>query len=286
MLNAGDRCYIGGYTNGYLQEWDPASPWVNTEPDKGGCNPRVLAKCHPDIDRPHCLVLHRGTNTVVMGGIPGYGYTGGGLLFYERHTDTHILVKHEDLLPWQSPMSLAELPAGRLLGGTTTRAGTGGEQKADEAELFIWDMPGRKLVWHKAMFPGAQEYSQLCPGPRGLVYGLASFLVFDPQRLEEPKRFFVFDPETREVVHQEDPEGGFGLFCYQQGQRKIVQAADGRTFLLFKRCVAEIDPVSFRLTKVAEVPENIFAGGDILGDRIYFSNGSHLCSVQVANAAP
>ena len=286
VLNAGDRGYIGGYINGYLQEWDPARPWVNTEPDKAGCNPRILAKCHPDIDRPHCLVLHRETNTVAMGGIPGYGYTGGGLLLYNRDTGTSTLLKHEELLPWHSTMSLAELPAGRLLGGTTTRAGTGGEQKVAEAELYIFDMTSKKIVWHEAVFPGVQEYSQLCPGPRGLVYGLASFLAFNPQRMEEPKRFFVFDPETRKVLHHADPHDEFGPFCYQQGQRKIVSSPDGRTFLLFKRCVAEIDPVSFRLTKVAETPADIFSGGDILGDRVYFSSGSHLCSCRVAPRSP
>ena len=283
VLNAGGLCYIGAYTNGYLQEWDPTGPWVNTEPGKAGCNPRVLAKCHPDIDRPHCLILHRATDTVVMGGIPGYGYTGGGLLFHERRTGENTLVKHEAILPWHSTMSLAELPDGRLLGGTTTRAGTGGEQKAVEAELYIMDMAGRKIAWHRAVFPGAQEYSQLSPGPRGLVYGLASFLVFEPQRMWEPKRFFVFDPETGEVAHQSDPCDEFGPFCYQQGQRKIVQAPDGRTFLLFKRCVAEIDPVSFKLTKAAEVTTDIFSGGDMLGDRIYFSNGSHLCSCRISS---
>ena len=285
VLNAGDRCYVGAYINGFLQEWDPAGPWVHTDPAKAGCNPRVVAKCHPDIDRPHCLILHRATNTVVMGGIPGYGYTGGGLLFHDRGTGENTLVKHESILPWHSTMSLAELADGRLLGGTTTRAGTGGEQKAAESELYIMDMAGKKVAWHKAVFPGAQEFSQLCEGPRGLVYGLTSFLAFDPQRMSEPKRFFVFDPETREVVHQSDPCDEFGPFCYQQGQRKIVRAPDGRTFLLFKRCVAEIDPESFKLTKAAEVATDIFSGGDILGDRIYFSDGSHICSCRVRKNA-
>ncbi len=284
ILNTGDRGYIGGYIRGYLQEWDPAKPWADTVAGKTGCNPQVLVECFPDIDRPHCLLFHRETNTVAMGGIPGYGYTGGGLLLLDRTTGKHTLLKHEDLLPWHSTMSLAELPEGRLLGGTTTRAGTGGQQKAAEAELYILDMASRKVLWHEAVFPGAQEYSQLCAGPRGLVYGLVSFLAFSPERMEEPKRFFVFDPVTRKVVHQEDAAESFGLFCYQQGQRKIARNAEGRTFLLFQRCVVEIDPVSFSLAKVADVPEDIFSGGDILDDRLYYSSGSHLCSCRLPPA--
>ena len=82
--------------------------------------------------------------------------TGGGLLFWDRATSTSTLVRHTDILPEHSTMSLAALPGGRLLGGTTTAAGTGGAKKAGQAELYIMDMATKRVEWHEAVLPGAQ----------------------------------------------------------------------------------------------------------------------------------
>ncbi len=85
---------------------------------------------------------------------PGYGYTGGGLLFWDRSTAAGTLVRHTDILPEHSTMSLAALPGGRILGGTTTAAGTGGAKKAGEAELYVMDMATKRVEWHEAALPG------------------------------------------------------------------------------------------------------------------------------------
>ena len=45
-------------------------------------------------------------------------------------------------------------PGGKILGGTTTEAGTGGEKKASEAQLYIMDMGSKKLDWHAAISYG------------------------------------------------------------------------------------------------------------------------------------
>lgn len=41
----------------------------------------------------------------------------------------------------------------------------------------------KHLGWHKVVLPGVQEYTDLCIGPDGLVYGIT-----------DRKKFFVFDP--------------------------------------------------------------------------------------------
>jgi len=84
VVRQGDRFFVGGYTHGYLLEWDPAQPWVPTEKGNPGSNPRFLTECEPDINRPHALLAHPDGKTIVMAGTPGYGYTGGGLLFWDR----------------------------------------------------------------------------------------------------------------------------------------------------------------------------------------------------------
>lgn len=275
----GSRFFIGGYTHGILQEWDTKMPWTGSKPkDEPGANPRILAYCWPTIDRPHCLLAHPDGRTVIMGGVPGYGYTGGGLLFWDRTTETSVLLKHTELLHDQCVMSLVALPAGRLLCGGGTRAGTGGEVKVGEAELYVLDMATKKVEWHAAPIPGVQEYSEMRMGPGGLVFGLADFRVYEPSLYDEEKLFFVFDPVRREIVYREETALEFGSIFLQQEQRKIVVSPGGRVYVLFRKGIACADPVTFKLGWVAESPVSIDVGGDWLDGRIYFVHGSHLCS--------
>lgn len=263
----GDRFFVGGYTQGFLLEWDPSRPWAKTVKDRPDCNPLFLTDCAPTIYRPHRLLMHPDGKTIVMGGTPDYGYTGGGLLFWDREKHARVLLTHTDIIPQHSTMSLVALPNGTLLGGTTTSPGTGGEKKAKEAELYIMDMASRKLDWHQIVFPGVQEYSDLCMGPIGLIYGIA-----------DRKKFFVFDAARRIVVYERDVEADLGLTTGQQGPRIFVRGEDGSIYVLFARGIARVEPTSYTLTMLAQSPLPIDAGGDYLDGRIYFACSSHLYS--------
>ncbi len=269
VARQGDRFFIGGYGGGFLLEWDPAAAWVATEKNKPGCNPLFLTDCTPPIHRPHKLLAHPDGKRLVLAGTPGYGYTGGGLLFWDRETGTRTLVEHTDILPEHSTMSLAALPDNKLLGGTTTGAGTGGEKKAKEAELYIMDMATKKVEWHEVVFPGVQEYTDLHAAPNGLVCGVA-----------DSKRFFVFDPAQRKVVHEENTAEKFGPTCHQQGPRVFVPGPDGALYMLFHKGIARVDLTTHAITMLAESPVTIEPGGDLLDGRIYFGSGSHLYSWQ------
>ena len=268
VARQGDHFFVGGYTGGFLLEWDPARPWVPTEKDDPAGNPRFLDQCAPCINRPHCLLPHPDGRTVVVGGTPGYGYTGGGLLIWDRERGQSTVLEHTDLLPQHSTMSLVALPEENyLLGGTTTSPGTGGEKKAEEAELYVLDLNTRKVLWHEPFFPQAQEYTTLCSAPAGLVYGFV-----------DRTTFFVFDPSSREVVHRQETE----KTCYHQGPRVFVRGDDGTMYVLFGSGIARIEPSTFDIEMLAPSPVSIGAGGDYLDGRIYFASGSHLYSYQVA----
>ncbi|MCG2681548.1 MAG: hypothetical protein L6455_16525 [Kiritimatiellae bacterium] len=280
----GGRFFVGGYGGGFLLEWDPAGPWVNTEWDsagkkgKDGCNPLLLTDCTPTIHRPHKLLAHPDGKTLILAGTPGYGCTGGGLLFWDRTMRTRVLLEHTAIIPEHSTKSLVALPAGKLLGGTTTAAGTGGEKKAAEAELYIMDMGTKKVEWHAAVFPNAQEYTDMCLGPDGLVYGLADFSAWNPAQLTNGKRFFVFDPARLAVIHEADMEAEFGLVGYQQGPRNLLAGPDGRIYVLLLKGIARVDPVTHELALLAESPVPVRQGGDFCNGRLYFGSGSHLYS--------
>lgn len=268
----GDRFFVGGYGHGFLLEWNPARAWVPTAEGRKDSNPLFLTQCHPTINRPHKLLAHPDGKTVVLAGTPGYGFTGGGLLFWDRETRARVLLEHTSILPQHSTMSLVALPNGKLLGGSTTSAGTGGERKAKEAELYVMDMATKQLDWHAAVLPGAQNYTDLCVGPAGLVFGFA-----------DQRRFFVFDPANRKLVHQEDTTAQFGATTSHQGPRVFVRGPGNTIYILFVKGIARLDTATFKISMEAESPVRIGFGGDYLDGRIYFGNGSHLYSYRVAN---
>ncbi len=270
VARQGDHFFVGGYGGGFSLDWDPARPWVNTVKGEESCNPRFLTQSAPTINRPHELLAHSDGTTLVLAGTPGYGYTGGGLLFWDRQTGSRTLLEHTDLIAQHSTMSLAALPDRQLLGGTTTAAGTGGERKAEQAELYILDMASKKLVWHQPLIAGVQAYTDLCRGPRGLVYGVA-----------DNQLFFVFDPARRQVVHQQAIGAALGRTVSQQGPRALVPGPGDTVYLLLVRGVAQIDPQTFVTRLLARSPVPIAAGGDLHHGRIYFASGSHLYSYQV-----
>jgi hypothetical protein len=267
VATQGDRFFVGAYSGGFLLEWDPSRPWIPTEKGDAGGNPAYHLDCEPDINRPHALLAHPDGRTVVMAGTPGYGYTGGGLLFWDRGTSTSVLRGHTELLPEHSTMSLVALDGGKLLGGSTTAAGTGGAKKASEAELYQLDLGTKRIEWHEAVFPGVQGYTALHALPGGLVLGFA-----------DRTRFFVFDPGARRVVHEQDTTPGAGECVSHQGPRVFVRSDDGAVFALFTKGIAKIEMGTWRITMVAESPVPIQAGGDVLDGRVYFASGSHVYS--------
>jgi hypothetical protein len=268
----GDRFFAGVYSYGCLLEWNPREPWVDTLPDKAQCNPRHLVACHPTICRPDKLLVHPDGRHVVLAGTPGYGFTGGGLLFWDRRAGQSTLLTHEQLLPDHSTASLAPLGSGRLLGGTTTAAGTGGQRKAQQAELYLLDLATRRVEWHAPVLPGVQSYTDLCLGPDGLVWGFADL-----------REFFVFDPAQRKLVHRQSTHAEFGPTVSHQGPRAFVAGPQGTMYVLFVRAIARIEPQGWHFKLLAKPPQPIANGGDLLDGRIYYACRSHVWSYELPN---
>jgi hypothetical protein len=265
-----DKFFVGGYTGGFLLEWDPAKPWVNTERGNPNSNPLFLTECVPTINRPHRLLPMPDGKLVVMTGGPDYGYTGGGMLIWDRQAKSPTVLTDKQLIPDESTISLVPLPQGKLLGGSTTSPGTGGEKKAKEAEIYVFDLATKKIEWHAVSIPGVQEYTDMVVGPKGLVYGIA-----------DRNLFFVFDPVNRQVVNQQPTEATFGKTSYQQGPRVFVKGPKGQIYVLFQKGIAIVDPGKFKIRMLAESPVEVSTGGDYYNGRIYFASHSHVLSYAV-----
>ncbi len=168
-------------------------------------------------------------------------------------------------------MSLAALDSDLILGGTTTAPGSGGRRIAEQAELYLFDLTSRQIIWHEPLLAGVNEITDLHVRPDGLVYGLA-----------DRRRFFVFDPAARRIICEIDTRDDFGITGYQQGARWILADDTGRTFILFHQAIAEVDPDTFVLRKLAEPPEPISSGGDILDGRIYYASSAFIYSYELS----
>lgn len=259
--------FFGVYPGGSLLEWNPSQPWTGTDKNKI-TNPRFLAAAPPHVYRPHRVLPHSDGRTVIMSGTPDYGYTGGGLLFWDRELKTSVVLTDADLIPDQSTMSMVSLPDGKVLGGTTTAPGSGGEKKASEALLYVIDPVLRKILWKEPVIPGVQEYSDLFVGRKGRVYGIA-----------DKKTFFVFDLSKRKVTHVENVEARFGRTTGEQSPRIFVRGDRGAIYLLFLKGIVKLSERP-KLTLLAESPVPIDAGGDYFKGKIYFVSGSHIWSYE------
>lgn len=275
VVRQGDHFFAGGYGGGFLLDWDPARDWVRTVKGDVNGNPRFFTDCTPTIHRPHDLLAHPDGKTLVLAGTPGYGFTGGGLLFWDRETGKEVVLEHTAILPEHSTMSLVAIPGGKLVGGTTTSAGTGGERKADVAELYVMDMATKAVEWHAALIPGVSNYTDLYATDQGLVYGVA-----------DQRYCFVFGPAAKTIIHQFDTNDTLGPTISHQGPRVFVPGPGGTLYMLFRKGVAQVDLTTHAITLLAESPVPIGPGGDYLDGRIYFGSGSHLYSYAVPERAP
>lgn len=267
LIYHADRVYIGGYPGGFLLEWNPSKEWVKTIEEEVGSNPEWLTQGIPTINRPHDLIACLNGKNLIMSGTPPYGMTEGGLLIWDRAAGVKTIMKHSDIVTNQSTMSLVALHNGTLLGGTTTKPGTGGVKKAKVAELYILDMSTKRIVWHDAILPKVQSYTDMVLAGSGLVYGIADRRVF-----------FVFDPVEKMVLYKEDTIDEFGLTNIQQGPRVFVKAPEGSIHVLCLKGIARINPSTFKISGLVKSPVSIGAGGDYLNGHIYFSSGSHVYS--------
>ncbi len=229
-------------------------------------NPRILGEWHRDICRPRTALAHPDGKHVMMAGYAGYGLCGGGIgiVNLESGEDT-LLTADEDLLPSHSCITLKALPNGNLVGGTAIGAPGGGHVAATEAELFILDWETKKIAFRTVPVPGDTSIISIQVAEDGLVYGLSS-----------SRTFFVFDPNTKEVVHSESfaAYGGVPRHALQLGP-------DGKLYALLGAAIVRITPGTCEHEKLADTPVNITAGGALTNGLLVFACNSHVWTYQV-----
>jgi len=229
-------------------------------------NPRVLATWHKDICRPRTALAHPDGKHVMMAGFPGYGLCGGGIGIYNLETgEETLLTAEKDLLPGQNTITLKALPNGDLVGGTSIQGSGGGHSTETEAVLYILDWKTKKIVFKTVPVPGDGNIISIQVAGDGLVYCLSG-----------NSTFFVFDPNSRQIVHSES----FGE--YGGPPRHALQLGpDGNLYAMMSKAIVKITPGTFAHEKLADAPMGITAGGALVNGLLCFASGSHVWSYQV-----
>jgi streptogramin lyase len=92
--------------------------------------------------------------------------------------------------------------------------------------------------------------------------------------------FFVFDPKTQKVVHQEKPTE-FGELTGGQGPRVMLLGPDGNIYAYFSKAIVRIEPGTFKLQRLAVPPVTISVGIVLREGRLYFASQYRLWSWKV-----
>lgn len=265
-----NHIFVGAYNGGFFLDWNLDKPYsMPRSVYDAKDNPRCVAgKVAPEVIRPHTLKLSADGRYLLMGGTPEYGRTGGGMGIWDREKDTLTVLTNAELIADHAIYSLAVLPDGRIFGGTTTEAGTGGEAKAKRGTFFEFDLATRKIVWQRELFADARTYHDLTVTPDGRIMGIV-----------DNKKLFLFDPATRSVV-AESSIAAFGGAIWQQGPRMFVRRGD-EIYILCKNDILKVDPVRCEAVSLVKTPVGVTTGGDVLDDRLYFVGGTRLYSYRL-----
>lgn len=247
------------YAGGYLHLYDTSRPMVlSMDSDKR--NPRWVTK-HKEIHRPRCAIALGDGRTIVYGGFPGYGDVGGGLCFYDVRSGEEKLLTHEQLIRYQSTVSVALDRTGSLVGGTSIETPGGAEPKASHACIYRLDTQTQQVIAQWSPDPAIREYAQLMVDEAGRIHVISScsqYIVWDPERGKEVMRRDCSD--WGKVVRQ-------GM-AYVPEHRSMIGVLSEAIF-----CV-DTDSLEIRL--LAAPPTPITSGLALAADTIYYGSGSHL----------
>jgi len=266
-----NHLFVGAYNGGWFVDWMVDKPWVEMPrnlPD-AKINPVCLGNAGAPLIRPHALFCTDDGRYLVMGGTPAYGATGGALAIYDREAGKVEIVPNEELVHAQSIYSMILLPDGRIFGGTTIEAGTGGATRTTDAEIFQFDLKTRKMVRHEPVVPRTYRLREMKLLPDGRILCIADL-----------NRLMIFEPDTWKMTELPPIPAEMEGIVWQQGPRSLIEG-DGRIFVLGRKALGEFDPATGAVKVICRFPVQAGSAGAYTNGRIYFASGSRLCSVSV-----
>lgn len=271
-VRQGDLLYGAVYSSGSLIEYDPNLPHDNS-PILESTNPRHLHgydEARHLYGRPAAMLAHPDGRHVIIGGNAARVHVGGGMVIYDTVSGEETVLGRDDLIADQGINSMAALPGGDLIVGTTIAAPTAGETVATDAMIYRIDWETKTLKERWTIEPRTTAVRDLIVPEDGLVYGLTS-----------DSRLLVFDPDGGQFLHDETVTD-YGAVTGGQAPRTMAIGPDGGIYVLFREAIARIEPGTFEHREVVRPGRSINTGVTIADGRIYFASGPRLLSYDLS----
>lgn len=249
------KLYVCAYPGSWLSVYDPTKPFqYGTSPNS---NPRGIGNVGDGHLRPRAMIVGPGKRLYV-GSLPPYGELGGALGVYDPATDKFV-ENYRNIIPNQSVVALAwEERSGLVFGGSSIAGGGGSTPSEKEAHFFAFDPAAKKKTFDVVPVAGDSTIAAMA-ATEGKVFAVSL----------PSNTLFVFDPQSREIVHRAKlPFGGqkeisLGLF------RNSLYGLAGST-------IYRLNPKTYAVEKVASYPGGISCGFAVNETGIYFGSGTHL----------
>lgn len=255
MLAYGGRLYCCCYSPGDIMVYDPTKPWnFGTGPEN---NPRDLGALGDGHCRPRQTILGPDDRLYVVSYAP-YGQLGGAMAVFDPRQDK-VVENYRHLIRDQSLCALAYEPqSGLIFGGSSIIGGGGSRPSQKEAKFFAFDPQAKELVMERTLEPGCTTIpAMLAVDGKVFVTSNAS------------SNFFVYDPAEGKMVHT-------GTLPGSQVEIAMGQHTDGLIYGLTTQHIYTIDPQTYEVRTVAEVPGGVGAGFALTDTGIYFVRGVRL----------
>ena len=234
-------------------------------PEPPGRNPFIaIDNSRPDINVPDGAFAHPDGEHIIISGLPGYGRVGGGMSIYNMTTGEALKLTHEDLIEYHSTMVMQALPNGDIIAGTTVKGTHGGSAVEKDAVIWVLDWQTKQVRWKTSPVSDMRAITSMVTGSDGMLYCVGA--------VGEDSLLFVFDPETKQVLHQQS--------MTDYGGASLALGPDGLIYGVGGKAIVRITPGEYSIEKLADTPGG--SGGiAILDGRIYFKIGTHLWSYTI-----
>ncbi len=243
------------YSHGAIYRFDPTQAW--TKSLGANANPKLLGK-HPVISRPRVAQLLNDGHTAVFAGFPGYGHTGGGMVFYDLEKDTATTLDSKALLQGHSTVSLRQLPNGILIGGTSTEAPGGGQRTAETSLIFRMDPTTHEILDQTEI--GAD------------VFGLELLSDNSVVGITRDSQLFTYNPEMQKVLSRIDVKTQGDVINAGQS---LIRDENGRVYLILSQSISQVLPDG-TIQELTRLKENATSGIAIKDGQLYYATGARL----------
>jgi streptogramin lyase len=242
------KLHMTAYSRCTYSVWDPARPWrFGAEPES---NPRVLGRLSRHVQRAGGM-LGLPDGRVLTGGLPSYGYIGGGLVFIKPDEPAFELIEKPvgEQSPWA--LVLADEPHTVIL-GTDMMGGSGTQTAVQQspARVVWYDYEARRIT-HE-MVPWPEEVGLKSLLRQGNLLYLSG---------RTTGRLGVLDLRTRQLQ--------FTLETGVAAGGRLTAGPDGKVYWSAEGHLLRLDPATGKCDTLATYPglgEFItFAGDHVYG---------------------